>query len=133
MPCFYDVMKPKYGDCIRMAYTDTETALYIYIYQDLKDINDEMDFSGYDQKHKYYDASKKEVRGSFKDEVDVKIMTGFVGLRAKCDAFETNRDDKEFKKCKGTAKNTVEEKLDMEYNQVLETNEVIHRSFNSIE
>ena len=71
-----------------------------------------MDFGGYDQKHKYYDASEKEVRGRFKDEADVTIMTEFVELRAKCDAFG---EDKEFKKCRGTAKNTVKEKLNMEY------------------
>ena len=39
----------------------------------------------------------------------------------------------EYKKCKGTAKNTVKRKMKYDdYNKVLETNEVIHRSFNSI-
>ena len=38
-----------------------------------------------------------------------------------------------YKKCKGTAKNTVKRKIKYDdYNKVLETNEVIHRSFNSI-
>ena len=50
----YDVMKPKYGDNIRMVYTDTDSFLFHTktddIYQDLKEINDEMDFSGYDKK-----------------------------------------------------------------------------------
>ena len=41
----------------------------IYIYQDLKEINDEMDFSGYDKNHKRYDATNKKVLGKFKDEV----------------------------------------------------------------
>ena len=41
-------------------------------------------------------------------------------------------DDAEYKKCKGTAKNTVKKKIKYDYNKVLETNEVIHRSFNSI-
>ena len=35
-------------------------------------------------------------------------------------------------KCNGTAKNTVNKNEYDDYNQVLETNEVIHRSFNSI-
>ena len=40
---------------------------------------------------------------------------------------------KNIKKCKGTAKNTVKRKIKYDdYNKVLETNEVIHRSFNSI-
>ena len=47
-------MKPKYGDNIGMVYTDTDSFVFHTktddIYQDLKDTNDEMDFSGYDKK-----------------------------------------------------------------------------------
>ena len=69
----------------------------------------------------------------FEDECEGKIMTGFVGLRLKCYAFKIHGDDKECKKCKGTAKNTVKGKIKYDdYNQVLETNRVIHSSFNSI-
>ena len=57
---YYDVMKPKYGKNIRMVVTDTDSfvfhtktdEIYIYINQGLKDINDEMDFSGYDKNQK---------------------------------------------------------------------------------
>ena len=52
---YYDVMtvmKPKYGDNMRMIYTDTDSFVFHtktdLLYQDLKEINDEMDFSGYD-------------------------------------------------------------------------------------
>ena len=134
---YYDVMKPKYGDNIRMVYTDTDSFVFHTrtddIYQDLQEFNDEMDFSGYDKNHKCYDATNKKVLGKFKDECEGKIMTGFIGLRPKCYAFKIHGDDKEYKKCKGTAKNTVKRKINYDdYNQVLETNEVIHRSFNSI-
>ena len=134
---YYDVMKPKYGDNIRMVYTDTDSFVFHTktddIYQDLKEINDEMDFSGYDKNHKCYDATNKKVLGKFKDECKGKIMTGFIGLRPKCYAFKIHGDEKEYKKCKGTAKNTVKRKIKYDdYNKALETNEVIHRSFNSI-
>ena len=134
---FYDVMKPKYGDNIRMVYTDTDSFVFHTrtddIYQDLQEINDEMDFSGYDKNHKCYDATNKKVLGKFTDECEGKIMTGFIGLRPKCYAFKIHGDDKEYKKCKGTAKNTVKRKIRYDdYNKALETNEVIHRSFNSI-
>ena len=47
--------------------------------------------------------------------------------------FKIHGDDKEYKKCKGTAKNTVKRKIKHDdYNRVLDTNEVIHRSFYSI-
>ena len=134
---YYDVMKPKYGDNIRMVYTDTDSFVFHTktddIYQDLKEINDEMDFSGYDKNHKCYDATNKKVLGKLKDECEGKIMTGFIGLRPKCYAFKIHGDDKEYKKCKGTAKNTVKRKFRYDdYKKVLETNEVIYRSFNSI-
>ena len=55
-------MKPKYWDNMRMVNTDTDSFvfhaktddiyiciyIYIFIYIDLRDINEEMDFSGYD-------------------------------------------------------------------------------------
>ena len=134
---YYDVMKPKYEENIRMVYTDTDSFAFHTktddIYQDLKEINDEMDFSGYDKNHQCYDATNKKVLGKFKDECEGKRMTGFIGLRPKCYAFKIHGDDKEYKKCKGTAKNTVKRKIKYDdYNKVLETNEVIHRSFSSI-
>ena len=46
--------------------------LMIYIYTDLTDINDEMDFSGYDENQRCFDACDKKVLGKFKDEVDGK-------------------------------------------------------------
>ena len=53
---YYDVMKPKYGENIKMVYTDTDSFVFHTktddIYQDLKAINDEMDFSGYEKNHK---------------------------------------------------------------------------------
>ena len=134
---YYDVMKPKYGDDVRMVYTDTDSFVFHTktddIYEDLYNIKNEMDFSGYDKTHKCYDASNKKVLGKFKDEVDGKIMTGFIGLRPKCYAFTIHGDNKEHKKCKGTAKHVVKRQLMYDdFNKVLETNEVIHKSFNSI-
>ena len=86
-----------------------------------------MYFSGYDKSHTCYDATNKKVLGKCKDELDGKIMTGFIGLRPKCCAFRIHGDDAEYKKCKGTAKNTVKRKIIYDdYDKVLETNEVIH-------
>ena len=96
---YYDVMKPKYGDDVRMVYTDTDSFVFHTktddIYEDLYNIKNEMDFSGYDKTHRCYDASNKKVLGKFKDEVDGKIMTGFIGPRPKCYAFTIHGDNKE--------------------------------------
>ena len=71
--------------------------------------------------------------GKFKDECSSKIITRFIGLRPKCYAFQIYGEEKEHKKCKGTAKHVVKGQLTYkEYDKVLQTNEVIHKSFNSI-
>ena len=134
---YYDVMKPKYADDVRMGYTDTDSFVFHIktddLYDDFKHIKKEMDFSDYPKDHKWFDASNKKVLGKFKDETASKVITGFIGLRPKCYAFKIHGDDKEHKKCKGTAKHVVKRQLTYEqYDRVLRTNEVIHKSFNSI-
>ena len=134
---YYDVMKPKYGDNIRMVYTDTDSFVFHTktddIYKDLHDIKDEMDFSDYPIYHKCYDTTNKKTLGKFKDECSSKIITGFIGLRPKCYAFQIYGEEKEHKKCKGAAKHILRRQLTYkEYDKVLQTNEVIHKSFNSI-
>ena len=61
-------------------------------------------------------------------------MTGFIGLRPRCFSFLIPGDDsREYRQCKGTTTNSVQRKIQYDdYNQILETNEVIHRSVNSI-
>ena len=50
-----------------MVYTDTDSFVFHTktddIYQDLQEINDEMDFSGYEKNHKCFDATNKKVLG----------------------------------------------------------------------
>ena len=63
--------------------------------------------------------------GSFKDEVDGKIMTGFLRLRPTRYALFC-MVMKKYKKNKGTEKNTVKRRHGHDdYNQALETHEVI--------
>ena len=134
---YYDVMKPKYGDNIKMVYTDTDSFVFHTkandIYEDLNTIKKELDFSDYPKEHKCYDDNNKKVLGKFKDELKSKIITGFIALRPKCYAYSVYGDEKEYKKCKGTAKGTVRRRMKYEeFETVLKTNEVIHKSFNSI-
>ena len=134
---YYDVMKPKYGDNIKMVYTDTDSFVFHTktndIYEDLNAIKKELDFSDYPKEHKCYDDNNKKVLGKFKDELKSKIITGFIALRPKCYAYSVYGDEKEYKKCKGIAKGTVRRQMKYEeFETVLKTNEVIHKSFNSI-
>ena len=80
---YYDVLKKKYNNDARLIYTDTDSFVLHTktedIYNDLKDINKYMGFSGYDKNHKCYDDTNKKVLGKFKDECDGKIITKFIG------------------------------------------------------
>ncbi len=73
---YYDTLKPKYEDDIKMAYTDTDSFVTHVktddIYDDFNQLNNHMDFSDYNKEHKCYDNSNKKVLGKFKDEVNGK-------------------------------------------------------------
>ena len=115
---YYDVMKKKYGDKIKLVYTDTDS--YVLqtmtddIFEDWKQIKQHMDFSGYDKNHPTYDPSNKKVLGKFKDETDGRIITEFIALRPKMYCFKIHDEDKVEKKAKGVPKNKVKKDITME-------------------
>ncbi len=119
---FYDVLKPRFGDKIRLVYTDTDSFV-IYtetedIYEDLKELKEYMDFRDYPKEDQNYDSSNKKKLGYFKDEVNGKIITGFIGLAPKMYAFKLY-DGQEEKKAKGVSKQTVKKQIN--YNMYKET------------
>ena len=112
---YYDVLKPKYQDDIKLVYTDTDSfviqVMTADLFRDFKDLSDYMDFSDYPKSHPNYDASNKKVLGKFKDELSSKIMTHFIGLKPKSYAFKVQGDKKEYKKSKGVVKGKVNTEL----------------------
>ena len=90
----YDYIKPKYGDKVKLCYTDTDSFIIHVKNEDFyKDISDDVsewfDTSNYDKNDKrpLPIGINKKVLGMFKDELGGKIMTEFVALRAKAYAF----------------------------------------------
>jgi len=60
----------------------------------------------------------------FKDEAGGKIISEFVGLRAKSYAFDMDGDVHEFKKCKGVKKYVVNKEITLnDYKTTAETYE----------
>ena len=112
---YYDVLRPKYQDDIKLIYTDTDSFVIQVmtddLFQDFKDLSDYMDFSDYPKSHPNYDASNKKVLGKFKDELSSKIMTHFIGLKPKSYAFKVQGDKKEYKKSKGVVKGKANTEL----------------------
>ena len=87
---WYDYLKPKYQDNIKLCYMDTDSfILQIQADDFFKDINIDVnkwfDTSNYDKNdNRPLEIGKnKKVIGKFKDELGGKILTEFVALRAK--------------------------------------------------
>ncbi|GFW00196.1 uncharacterized protein TNCV_2914781 [Trichonephila clavipes] len=84
----YNVMKPKYGENIKLLYMDT----YSFIcdirtddfYEDMKGMIDYFGASDYQENNRYgMPRVNKKILGKMKDENAVKILEDFVGLRSK--------------------------------------------------
>ena len=107
---YYDVLKAKYQENIKLIYTDTDSyVLQTFtedIYEDWKEMKEHMDFSGYDKSHPCYDPTNKKVLGKFKDEMDGK-KTNFIALRPKMYCLKVFNENKPENKSKGVPKNTV--------------------------
>ena len=113
---YYGYLKPKYGDKVRLLFTDTDSLMIEVETEDFyKDIAPDV--------HKWFDTSNfptnhssgistgvnKMVIGMFKSEVGGKIITEFVGLRAKNYAYLC--EGEEYKKCKGIKMNVTKKDI----------------------
>ena len=113
----YKYIKQKYGDNAKLLFTDTDSFLYEIktddFYKDISgDVRDRFDTSDYPENHPsgIPTGINKKVLGMFKDEVAGKIITEFVGLRAKLYSFKME-DGKENKRCKGVKKQVVKKSI----------------------
>ena len=125
---FYGYIKPKYGDKAELLFTDTDSLMCEIETEDFyKDVSPDVetwfDTSDYPKGHPsgIKTGVNKKVIGMFKDEAGGKIITKFVGLRAKNYAFVC--DDTEDKKCKGIKKCVTKNNITFEdYETCLFTN-----------
>ena len=103
---WYDDMKPKYGDRIRLCYMDMDSFImhiktevfYKYI---ADDVEKNYDTSNYTVERPLPMGMNKKVIGMMKDELGGKIMKEFFELRPKCYSYLKD-DGKIDKKAKGT-------------------------------
>ncbi|KAL4083636.1 hypothetical protein QTP88_028952 [Uroleucon formosanum] len=112
---YYNIIKKKYGNRVRLLYTDTDSLILEIktndFYQDIKINLDHFDTSDYPKDNIYgLPLVNKKVLGKFKDELNGKIMTEFIGLRSKLYSHRILDTEKEIKKAKGVKKNVVEKK-----------------------
>ena len=105
---WYDYMKPKMNDNIKLCYMDTDSFIMNIktndFYEDIaNDVENRFDHSNYEVNRPLLMGKNKKVIGLMKDELGGKIITEFVILRPKTYSYLTD-DGKEDKKAKGTKK-----------------------------
>ena len=132
----YDYMQPKYGEKLQLCYMDTDSFVY-YIkthdfYKDIADdVESRFDTSGYsnEDNRPLPIGKNKKVIGLMKDELNGKIMTEFVALRAKLYAYKINDAKKsEAKRCKGVKKCVVDKTLTFDdYKKCLDNGKEVYR------
>ena len=130
---WYDYMKPKYNDNVRLCYMDTDSfVMHIKtndFYKDIaSDIENRFDTSNYEVNRSLPTGKNKKVIGLMKDELSGKIITEFVTLRPKTYSFLTD-DGKEDKKAKGTKKCVIKKMIKFnDYKKCLLNGEIILKS-----
>ena len=130
---WYDYMKKKYRDMVKLCYMDTDS-LIINIktkdfYKDIaQDVEERFDTSNYDVDRPLPKGKNKKVIGLMKDELGGGIITEFVALRPKTYSYMTD-EFIEMNKAKGTKKCVIKKMLKFEdYKKCLFDNEQMLKS-----
>ena len=130
---WYDYMKPKYNDNVRLCYMDTDSfAMHIKtndFYKDISDdVDDRFDTSNYEVKRPLPIGKNKKIIGLMKDELGGEIITEFTALRPKTYSYLTD-NDKIDKKAKGTKKCVINIIIKFnDYKKCLLNGEIIFKS-----
>ena len=130
---WYNYMKPKYGNNIKLCYMDTDSFIMNIktedFYKDIaNDVEKRFDTSNYEVDRPLPTGKNKKVIGLMKDELGGKIIMEFVTLRPKTYSYLTD-DCKEDKKAKGTKKCVIKRMIEFnDYKNCLLKDEVILKS-----
>ena len=130
---WYDYMKPKYDNNVKLCYMDTDTFIMNIKTNDFcediaNDVECKFNTSNYEVNRPLPMGKNKKIIGLMKDELGGKIITEFVTLRPKTYSYLTN-DGKEDKNAKGTKKCVIKKMIKFkDYKKCLLNDEVILKS-----
>ena len=130
---WYDYMKPKFDDNVKLCYMDTDSFIINIktedFYKDIaNDVEKRFDMSNYEVDRPLPTGKNKKVIGLMKDELRGGIITEFVALRPKTYSYLTG-DCKENKKAKGTRKCGIKRMIKFDdYKKCMLNSEVILKS-----
>ena len=114
---YYDYLKRKYGDKIKLCYMDTDSFItHIQTEDSYKDISNDVskwfDTSAYSKDNRPLPIEvNKKVIGKFQDGLNGQIIDKFCALKGKTYALTINNSNKEMKKAKGRKKFVVKNEL----------------------
>ena len=116
---WYDYMKPKYGDNVKLCYMDTDSFIMNIktedFYKDIaNDVEKRFDTSNYECDRPLPTGKNKKVIGLMKDELGGRLITEFVALRPKTYSYLAD-DCKEDKKAKGTKKCVIKRTIKLDH------------------
>jgi len=142
---WYEVLKVKYGDKIKLILSDTDSLVFkVYtedVYHDLVDMKELMDMSPYSIRSGLHDPTNKKVVGKMSDEMPDRVISEVIALKPKMyairaqghyetpfagDIMETS------KTAKGVPKAAKKKMNFDDYRHVLETSTVNTVTFKSI-
>ena len=130
---WYDYMKPKYGNDVKLCYIYTDSFVMNIktndFYKDISsDVDNKFDTSNYEVNRPLPMGKNKKVISLMKDELGGEIITEFTTLRPKNYSYLTD-NDKEDKKAKGTKKCVIKKMIKFNYyKKCLLNDEVILKS-----
>ena len=130
---WYDYMKPKYNDNVRLCYMDTDSFIMSIKTNDFyKDISDDVeckfDISNYEVKRPLPIGKNRKVIGLMKDELGGEIIMEFIVLRPQTYSYLTD-NDKIDENAKGTKKCITKKKIKFgDYKKCLLNDKVILKS-----
>ena len=130
---WYDYMKPKYNDNVRLSYMDTDSFIMNIKTNDFyKNISDDVeckfDTPNYEVKGPLPIEKNKKVIGLMKGELGGEIITEFIALRPKTYSYLTD-NDKIDKKDKGTKKCIIKKMIKFDdYKKCLLNDKLILKS-----
>ena len=130
---WYDYMKPKHDNKVKLCYTDTDSFIINIKTNDFyehiaSDVENMFDTSNYEVNRPFPMGKNKKVIGLMKDELGGKVITEVATLRPKMYSFLTGHG-KEDKKAKGTKKCVIKKTIKFnDYKKCLSNDEVIFKS-----
>ena len=130
---WYDYMKPKYYDNVRLCYMDTDNFIMNIktndFYKDIaNDVECKFDTSNYEVKRPLPMGKNKKVIGLMKYELGGEIITEFIALRPKTYSYLMD-NDKIDKKAKGTKKCVIKKMIKFDdYKKCLLNDKVVLKS-----